>query len=68
MDDDVRARIEAVKERLGRDHPELLAAVADVSPALLQWCAEQSPRQRLQACTNATRGVERIRRATPPVR
>ena len=64
MDPSVRARMDAVRERLAREDPDVLAAVAEVDRALLQWSAGQSHRQRLVACTNAISGLARIRRAS----
>ena len=64
MDSSIKDRMDAVRDRLRREDPDVLAAVADVSPALLQWCAEQTPRERLIACTNTLRGLNGLRRGT----
>ena len=63
MDAATRTRMDIVRARLGREDPDVLAAVAEVDPALLAWCAEQTPRERLIACTNTIRGLNRLRRA-----
>ena len=45
--------------------PELLRAALETDRGLLIWSLAQTIRQRLDACTNATRALGRFRRATP---
>jgi len=56
-------RLEVVRQRLAHVDPDVLAAVAEVDLGLLAWARTLSPRQRLEACTRATRGLGRLMRA-----
>ncbi|MDH3745431.1 MAG: hypothetical protein OES47_10055 [Acidobacteriota bacterium] len=44
--------------------PLIVAAAAEVDRSLLRWMLSLSPRARLEASTNATRALSRIRRGS----
>jgi hypothetical protein len=46
--------------------PLLIEASKDVDRSLLQWSLSLTPRQRLQACTRATRALSKFKRVEPP--
>lgn len=68
MNPSVRARIDAVKERLRREDPDVLAAVADVDEATLAFAAAMSPLERLEAATANAHALTRFRRVPPSSR
>ncbi len=68
MIDHVSAVITHERQRIraliaARD-PELLDAAAEVDRSLLDWALAQTPRQRLDACSSATRALAGFRRGT----
>ncbi len=54
--------MDAVKERLRREDPDVLAAVADVDPATLDFAASMSPLDRLSDATTNAHALARFRR------
>jgi hypothetical protein len=65
MDPRFRVRAAEARRYVATRDPELLTAAAEVDRSLLSWSLAQSPRQRLDACTNAARALGRFRRAAP---
>jgi hypothetical protein len=45
--------------------PLIVEAAKDVDGSLLRWALSLTPRERLRACTRATRALSRFRRVTP---
>ena len=64
MDEQARARVQRVRERLAEQDPDVLAAVEEVDRDLLAWSRSLAPMERLRACNRATRGLGRLRRAS----
>jgi hypothetical protein len=63
--DDARRRAAEALGMVAAEAPELLAAAADVDRTLLAWSLSLGLRERLQACSNATRALARFRRVPP---
>ncbi|HEV8239933.1 MAG TPA: hypothetical protein VGS57_11245 [Thermoanaerobaculia bacterium] len=56
------AQSQAKRSAAGVD-PLIMQAVADVDRSLLHWSLQQSPRQRLVACSRAAAALVRLRSA-----
>jgi hypothetical protein len=48
--------------------PLILQAAREVDPTLLEWALGLSPRERLRACSNATKALDKYVRASSTAR
>jgi len=48
--------------------PLILQAAREVDPTLLDWALGLSPRERLRACSNATKALDKFVRASSTAR
>lgn len=58
----------AIEAELAKRSPELVAAADEVDQTLIDWALSLSPRERLDACTRATRALTGWRRVSPDQR
>jgi hypothetical protein len=68
VDGELMEQVARVLALIADRDPDVLAAAEEVDRSLLAWSLAQTPRQRLDACSNAARTLARFRRATSPDR